>query len=63
MSITDSVGKAAGNAAVDKIANNPDILNKIISTAVTALVTALIDNLPKLIESIQAAIAQGKAKQ
>lgn len=62
MSLTENVGKAAGNAIVDKIATQPGLLDKLVSTAVTALVTALIDNLPHLIAGIQAAIAQSKAK-
>ena len=54
------VGAAAGVAAVDKLKADPELLNQIVATAVTAGVEAIIKNLPALIAGVMAAFAQAK---
>lgn len=56
----EKIGAAAGVAAMEKLKADPELVNQIVSTAVTALVEAAIKNLPALIAGIQQAIAQSK---
>ena len=58
----EKIGAAAGESAIGALKNNPDLVNQIVSAAVTALVEAAIKNLPALIAGIQDAIAKSKPK-
>lgn len=57
----DKIGAAAGESAVNALKSNPDLVNQIVSAAVTALVEAVIKNIPAMVAGIQQAIADAKA--
>lgn len=47
-----------GASIVAELEQKPDLVNQIVATAVAALVKALVDNLPTIIQHVQDALAK-----